>query len=177
MFLQGMWVFIRIVLFFVIMLIVEWTVPYDNLVENVLSTHVSLADADKIAKLIWGAPDLEPYNAITQCISLLINTLLSVPLMSIIISAFNAITGRTTPAGLPKEWALSTLRRFAKIFLFTFLFWALLRVLPYEALFPADEPYSSITAAVAVSFNLLLAVVGYRLMAKIIKSVSKIQVS
>lgn len=44
----------------------------------------------------------------------LINTLISVPLMSVIISAYNAITRTTKPAEIPLEWALSTLRRSRK---------------------------------------------------------------
>lgn len=169
MFLQGMWTLIRIVIFFIVMLFIAWAVPYDDLVDNFIYTHISLTEAENISKQIWGEPEPEPYDSIAQDIGLIINTLISVPLLSVILSALNAITGKTRPAGLLKEWALSTLRRFAKIILFTFLFWALLRLLPYEVIFPAGEKVSNAAFAAAMGFNLLLAVFGYRLITRIIK--------
>lgn len=169
MFLQGMWTFIKIVLFFIIMLCVAWAIPYEELVNKFLYAHVNFTDAEKIAKRILGEPDPEPFDSIRVYSCVLINTLISIPLLSMIISTYNAITGKTTPAEFLKEWALSTLWRFAKIALFTFLFWALLRLLPYEVIFPAGETYSSFVMATAVGFNLLLAIFGYRLITKVIK--------
>ncbi len=169
MFLQGMWASFRIVLFFIIMLVVAWVVPYEDLVDSFIYTHISYADAGKIAKQVLGEPDPEPYDSISEYISLVINTLISVPLMGVITSAYKAIIRKTKPAEVPKEWALSTLRRFGKIVLFTFVFWALLRLLPYDVIFPAGETYSNIAVATAVSFNLLLAVFGYRSIIRLIK--------
>ncbi len=169
MFLQGMWTSFRIVLFFIIMLIVAWVVPYEDLVDSFIDTHISYADAGKIAKQILGEPDPEPYDSISDYISLVINTLISVPLMGMITSVYKAIIRKTKPAELQKEWALSTLRRFGKIVLFTFLFWALLRLLPYDLIFPAGEKVSNAAFAAAVGFNLLLAVFSYRLITRIIK--------
>lgn len=100
------------------MLVVAWGVPYEDLVDSFIDTHISYTDAGMIAKQILGEPDPEPYDYI----SLVINTLISVPLMGVITSAYNAIIRKTKPADLPKEWTLSTLRRFGKIVLFTFLF-------------------------------------------------------
>ncbi len=173
MFLQGMWTSIRIVIFFIVMLAVAWVVPYEDLVDTFIYTHISYTDAGKIAKLVLGEPDPEPYDSISDYISLVINTLISVPLMSVIISAYNAIARKTKPAELPKEWALSILRRFGKILLFTFLFWALLRLLPYDLIFPAGETSSNFVMTAAFGFHLLSAVFGYRFITKIIKSVSK----
>ncbi|HIE5564362.1 TPA: hypothetical protein ACXNQR_004704, partial [Enterobacter kobei] len=59
-----------------------------------------------------------------------------------------------------REWFSSTLRRLAKIFGFTFLFWALFRLLPYQSLFP-DQTYSNFTMAAIVGFQLLLTIVCY----------------
>jgi len=117
-----MWTSFRIVLFFIIMLVVAWGVPYEDLVDSFIDTHISYTDAGMIAKQILGEPDPEPYDSISDYISLVINTLISVPLMGVITSAYNAIIRKTKPADLPKEWTLSTLRRFGKIVLFTFLF-------------------------------------------------------
>lgn len=167
MLLQGTCTLIRIVLFFIVMLFVAWAVPYEDLVDNFIYAHISLTDAEKITKQIWGEPEPEPYDSLRADISLLINTLISVPLLSVIFSAYNAITSKTRPAELLKEWALSTLRRFGKIVLFTFLFWVLLRLLPYEVIFPAGEKVSNAAFAAAVGFNLLLAVFGYRLITRI----------
>lgn len=104
------------------MLVVAWGVPYEDLLDSFIDTHISYTDAGMIAKQILGEPDPEPYDSISDYISLVINTLISVPLMGVITSAYNAIIRKTKPADLPKEWTLSTLRRFGKIVLFTFLF-------------------------------------------------------
>lgn len=173
MFLQGRWTSIRIVLFFIVMLAVAWGVPYEDLVDTFIYTHISYSEAEKITKQILGEPYPEPYDSISDYISLVINTLISIPVMGVIISVYNAFTRKMTPAELPKEWALSTLRRFGKIVLFTFLFWALLRLLPYDVIFPAGETYSNFVMTAAFGFNLLSAVIGYRFITKIIKSVSK----
>lgn len=158
---------------FIVMLVVAWVVPYEDLVDSFIYTHISYTDAGKIAKQVLGEPDPEPYDSISGYISLVINTLISVPLMGVIISAYNAITRNTKPAELPKEWALSTLRRFGKIALFTFLFWALLRLLPYDVIFPAGETYSNFVMTVAFGLHLLSTVFGYSFITRIIKSVSK----
>ncbi|QIK12360.1 hypothetical protein G7090_02795 [Leclercia sp. 29361] len=173
MFLQGIWTSIRIVLFFIVMLAVAWGMPYEDLVDTFIYTHISYSEAEKITKQILGEPYPEPYDSISDYISLIINTLISVPLMGVIISAYNAITRKTKSAELPKEWALSILRRFGKIALFTFLFWALLRLLPYDMIFPAGETHSNFVMTVAFGFHLLSAVFGYRFITKIIKSASK----
>jgi len=173
MFFQGMWTSIRIVLFFIVMLAVAWGVPYEDLVDTFIYTHISYSEAEKITKQILGEPYPEPYDSISDYISLVINTLISIPIMGVIISVYNAITRKTTPAELPKEWTLSTLRRFGKIALFTFLFWALLRLLPYDVIFPAGETYSNFVMTAAFGFHLLSAVFGYRFITKIIKSDSK----
>lgn len=66
----------------------------------------------------------------------------------------------TEAISIPREWFSSTLRRLAKIFGFTFLFWALFRLLPYQSLFP-DQTYSNFTIAAIVGFQLLLTIVCY----------------
>lgn len=168
MFFQSTGLFVRIVLFFIIMLFVAWAVTYEDRVDNFLYTHINLTDAQKIAKQILGEPDPEPYDSLSDYISLIINTLISVPLLSMSISAYNGITSKISPAELPKEWVLSTLRRFVKVALFTFLFWALLRLLPYDVISPAGETYSNVVAAAALGFNLLSAFFGYKFIIHII---------
>lgn len=166
MFLQGMWKSIRIVLFFIAMLAVAWVVPYEDLVDTFIYTHISYSEAEKIAKQILGEPYPEPYDSISDYISLIINTFISVPLMSVIITAYNAITRKTKPADLPKEWALSTLRRFAKIALYTFLFWTLIRFLPWQTLFPDNQTFTAFTAVAFLGLNLFLTSICYRFITK-----------
>lgn len=166
MFLQGMWTSIRIVLFFIVMLAVAWAVPYEDLVDTFIYTHISYSEAGKIAKQILGEPDPEPYDSISDYISLVINTLISIPFMGVIISAYNAITRKTKPSNLPKEWAFSTLRRFGKIALFTFLLWVLLRFLPWQTLFPDNQSFTAFTAIAFLVFNLFLTSICYRSITK-----------
>ncbi len=166
MFLQIRWTFIRIMFFLVVMLFVAWAVPYEDLVNELIYTHISLTDAEKIAKQILGEPDPEPYDSIRMYVSLVINTLISVPLMSVIMSAYIAITRKTKPAEVLKEWAFSTLRRFAKIALYTFLFWALIRFLPWQTLFPDNQNFTAFTAVAFLVINLLLTSICYWLITR-----------
>jgi len=80
--------------------------------------------------------------------------------MSAITTAYSGATHKVSPSGIPREWFSSTLRRLAKIFGFTFQFWALFRLLPYQSLFP-DQTSSNFTMAAIVGFQLLLTIVCY----------------
>ncbi|HBL7005620.1 TPA: hypothetical protein LSH92_000747 [Citrobacter koseri] len=149
--------FIKIVLFAVVMLIVAKMVPYEGLVNSITGLF-DFQSADKFTRFILGEPDLEVRESLGDYFSILINTLISVPVMSAIITAYSGVTHKVSPAGIPREWGSSTLRRLAKIFGFTFLFWALFRLLPYQSLFPT---YSNFTMAAIVGFQLLLTIVCY----------------
>lgn len=151
--------FINIVLFAVVMLIVAEIVPYDGLVNSITGLF-DFQSADKFTRFILGEPDLEVWESLDAYFSILINTLISVPVMSAITTAYSGATHKVSPAGIPREWFSSTLRRLAKIFGFTFLFWALFRLLPYQSLFP-DQTYSNFTMAAIVGFQLLLTIVCY----------------
>ncbi|XXD11077.1 hypothetical protein ACMYSN_09920 [Klebsiella sp. R445] len=127
--------FIKIVLFAVVMLSVAKVVPYDGVISSITGLF-DFQNADKFTRFVLGEPDLEVWESLGDYFSILINTLISVPGMSAIITAYSVVTYKVSPAGVPREWASSTLRRFAKIFVFTFLFWALFRLLPYQSIFP-----------------------------------------
>ncbi|PXJ82285.1 hypothetical protein DMR30_23130 [Klebsiella variicola] len=61
--------------------------------------------------------------------------------------------------------AYTTLRRFAKIFSFTILFWIMFRLLPYDSVCP-QQKYSTFAMAAIVSFHLLLTIACYWFIAK-----------
>lgn len=152
--------FIKMALFAVVMLIVAKAVPYEGLVDFITGLF-DYQSANKFTRFILGEPDLEVWESLGDYFGILINTLISVPVMSAIITAYRAVTHKVSPAGSPREWGHSTLRRFAKIFGFTFLFWALFRLLPYQSILPVDQTYSAFTMAVIVGFQLLLTIVCY----------------
>lgn len=152
--------FIKIALFAVVMLIVAKLIPYDGLVDS-LTGLFDFESATKVTRYILGEPDLEVWESLRDYFSILINILISVPVLTVIITTYNAITRKDDPSGLPKEWAESTLRRFAKIFGFTFLFWGLFRFLPYHSVFPDGKTYSTFITATFLCFNLLLTIVCY----------------
>lgn len=151
--------FIKIVLFAAVMLVVAKVVPYDGLVNSITGLF-DFQSADKFTRFILGEHDLEVWESLGDYFSILINTLISVPVMSAIITAYSVVTHKVSPAGIPREWGSSTLRRLAKIFGFTFLFCALFRLLPYQSLFP-DQTYSNFTMAAIVGFQLLLTIICY----------------
>lgn len=108
-----------------------------------------------------GEPDLEVWESLRDYFGILINTLICVPVLSVIVTAYNVITHRADQSGLTKQWAVSTLRRFAKIFGFTFLFWVLFRFLPFQSVFPDGKTYSTFITAAIMGFNLLLTIACY----------------
>jgi hypothetical protein len=168
---QALNVFIKIALLALTMLVVVKTVHYDELVYDYVSQRISYDDANKIEIWISGEPYPEPYDSINFYISFLVNTLISVPVMSLILSLYNMASQKTGLSAVPKEWAISCLRRLAKIFLFIFLFGALLRFLPYDSLFPNEKTYSAFTIAAAVGFNVLMTIVCYVFIKKIITAI------
>lgn len=157
--------FIKIALFNAIMLIVAKVVPYDGLVDAITALF-DFQSAERFTHYILGEPDPEPWEALQFYFSLLINTLIGVPVMSAILTAFNGIRHKTRSVFLVKEWAFSILRRLAKIFAFTFIFWILFRCLPYHVFLPDEEVFSAFTLATLVVLNLLLTIACYSLIKK-----------
>lgn len=152
--------FVKIALFAATMLIVAKAVPYDGLIDSVTGLF-DFQSASALTSFILGEPDLEVWYSLHEYVAIVINTLISVPVLSAIITVYYGITRKVSVASLPGEWAFSTLRRFAKIFTFTLLFWALLRFLPYQSVFPDGQTYSAFTMAALVGFNLFLTIAGY----------------
>lgn len=152
--------FIKIVLFAAIMLIVAVVVPYDPVVDS-LTGLFDFQRASTFTSFILGEPDLEVWESLKDYFSILINTLISVPVLSAVITVYNGVTRKVSVAFLPGAWAIATLRRFVKIFAFTFLFWALFRFLPYQSVFPDEETYSGFITAAVVASNLLLTIACY----------------
>ncbi|MFK3707215.1 hypothetical protein ACI2JR_20135 [Klebsiella sp. NPDC088457] len=153
--------FIKIALFFVVMAIVSKIIPYDGLVSSIIGLF-DYQSASNFTSFILGAPDLEVWESLHIYFSILINTLISVPVMSAIITAYSGVTHKVSPTNLPEDWILSTLRRLAKLFAFTLLFWILFRFLPYQAFLPDGEKYSDLIITAIITFNFLLTVACYR---------------
>lgn len=151
--------FIKIALFAVIMLLVAKVVPYNRLVDSITGLF-DFQSANRVTHFILGEPDLEVWESLDGYFSILINTLISVPVMSALITAYSAMTYKISVTCIPKEWGSSTLRRFAKIFGFTFLFCALFRILPYQSIFP-QQAISNFIMAAMMGFQLLLTIACY----------------
>lgn len=152
--------FIKIALFSVVMLIVSEVIHYDGLVSSIIALF-DFQSASNFTRFILGEPDLEMWESLHIYFAILINTLISIPVMSAIITAYSGVTHKVSPANLPEDWILSTLRRLAKLFTFTLLFLILFRFLPYQIFFPDGETYSSLIITAIVAFNLLLTVTCY----------------
>lgn len=152
--------FTKIALFAVVMLCVAKVIPYDGLVGS-LTGLFDFQSASKVTGYILGEPDLEVWESLRDYFSILINILISIPILSAIIIAYSAITRKVDHSRFTKEWALSTLRRFAKVFGFILLFWVLLRFLPYQSFIPNSNTYSTFITAAFASFNLLLTIACY----------------
>lgn len=152
--------FIKILLFTVIMVLVPIFVPYDGLT-NYFTSFFDFQSAEKVTRFILGEPDPEFWESLRIYFSLLINTLISIPTLSAFITAYYAVTRKIGEASLLKHWSISTLRRFIKLFAFTFLFWTFFRILPYQFFLPASETDEAFAAIAVVLFNLLITITCY----------------
>lgn len=150
--------FMKITLFVAIMLIVAKIVPYEGLVDS-LTALFDWQSAQRFTQFILGEPDLEPWESLQAYFSLIINTLISIPVMSMVITLFNGVTFKIRPVCLPEQWAFSTLRRLAKIFLFTLIFWVLFRCLTYHSFFENEKTFSDFTLVAFFGLNLLLTII------------------
>ena len=157
--------FIKIVLFAVVMLTVAKIIPYNGMVNSITNLFNSQS-ADSFTRFILGEPDLEMRESLHVYFSVMINILISVPVMSAMTTIFHGVIHKINPVCLSKEWTFSTLQLFVKIFLFTLLFWILFRFLPYQSVFPMGTTYSFFTIVAVVFCNLLLTTACYWLIMK-----------
>jgi hypothetical protein len=153
----------KFVLFMLIMLLVARMMPYDGVVDNVMNRHVNLSDAERIEKLIFGESSPEPYDSVRDYISIVINALITVPLLGVVITLLNGIKRKSKPDDMLSEWLISTFRRFAKLLYLTFLFITSFRLLPYQTFFPDNQTYSVQTLVTVAGFNLMITLVIYGL--------------
>ena len=161
--------FLKIVLFSVVMLIVAKVIPYDGLVSSIIGLF-DFHSASRFTRFILGEPDLEVWESLHFYFAILIIILISVSVMSAMITTYNGMMRKVNPANLFDDWILSTLRCLVKVFAFTFLFWTLFRFLPYSSVFTDGETYPAFIIPAAVACNLLITMVCYwHMMNKITK--------
>lgn len=157
---RALSLFTKILLFAVVMVLVAIFIPYDGLTDY-FTSFFDFQSADKVTHFILGEPDPETRESLRSYFAILINTLISIPLLSAFITAYNVFTRRISATGTLKYWGTSTLRRFIKIFSFTFLFWAFFRILPYQSVLPDSETYAVFAFIAVVLFNLLITIACY----------------
>lgn len=152
---------LKILFFFIVMCVVDRLVPYHDLVKAFINNHIGFYNAQAIAKFILDEPDPEPYESIYCYICFFINALISVPLFSLLLSLPKIIFFKGVWTKARDNILRETMRRFKKLFSFIFLFWLLLKIFPYELLFPTDGNYSSIILSVVAGFHLILTIACY----------------
>ena len=152
--------FIKISLFAMVMVLAAIFFPYDGLTDY-FTSFFDFQSAEKVTRFILGEPDQEIWESLRSYFAILINTLISIPVLSAFITAYNVFTRRISVTGLLKHWGTSTLRRLIKLFAFTFLFWAFFRILPYQSVLPDSETYTVFAFITVVLFNLLTTIACY----------------
>jgi hypothetical protein len=152
--------FIKISLFAVVMVLVAKYIPYDGLTDY-FTSFFDFQSAEKVTRFILGEPDPEFWESLKIYFAMLINTLISIPLLSAFITAYYVSTQNISATGILRNWGTSTLRRFIKLFSFTFLFWVFFRILPYQSFLPDNETYATPILIAVVIFNLLITIACY----------------
>lgn len=82
---------IKIVLFIVIMFLVAKWVPYGGFV-SAITERFDFEGAQRFTAAIEGEPNPEAWEAVSDYFSLLINTLISIPLLSAVITTYRIFT-------------------------------------------------------------------------------------
>ncbi|WP_238081437.1 hypothetical protein [Pseudescherichia vulneris] len=157
---------IRIALFILIMFLVAKWVPYGGFV-RAITDKFDYQSAQRFTAAIEGEPNPEAWEAVSDYFSLLINTLISIPLLSALITTYHVAVKRSTTGHHAKEWMTSTVRRFLKVFLFTWLFWIVFRVMPYESLINGSQS-TALYLAIAI-INIAITTAAYMLIMRFIK--------
>jgi hypothetical protein len=157
---------VKFALLCAVMLLVAKTVPYDGFVDRFITKYFDFDRAEAFTRFVLGEPDPEPWESLSGYFNIFVNTLISVPVISLIITVYNTMLHRLTPAAHANEWLTSTARRFLKVFGFIFIFWASLRLIPYDSVIGKSE--NSFLTAAAVGFNLCLAVAIYLIAKKMV---------
>lgn len=152
---------IKIALLVAVMLIVVKVVPYGEVVNEVVIKYLSVDRSEAISKVLIGESEPEPQESIVFFIFFAINLLISVPVLSVIITVFNVIVNNISLTELPMKIVLSTLRRYIKVFVFTFLFWGFFRFIPYEMLLTNNQKYSMAIMALVIGVNLFITLISY----------------
>lgn len=162
-------VMLKISIYSLLMLVVAKTVPYDELVNSFVIRYVNYDSASFIGELILGELDPEPDESVIFYVDVILNTLICVPVFSLITTLYKVIERKINSAEVLKEFGWAILRRFLKLLSFTILFFTLFRILPYQSLLPAGESYSTITTATIVMINLILTILFYWFISKRMK--------
>lgn len=158
---------IKLALFCGVMLLVAEWVPYDGLVDRFISKHFDFEDAERLTRFILGEPDPEVWESFRDYFSVIVNTAISIPLFGLIITGYRALTIRGSVALHAKEWVASTVKRFLKAIIFTFLFWTVLRIFPYDEIVKGSN--SNLVFATIILFNLIVTIAIYIVAVKIIR--------
>jgi len=157
---------IKIVLFIVIIFLVTKWVPYGGFV-SAITERFDFEGAQRFTAAIEGEPNPEAWEAVSDYFSLLINTLISIPLLSALITTYHIAVKRSTTGHHAKEWMTSTVQRFLKVFLYTWLFWIVFRVMPYESLVNGSQSTALYLAIVII--NIAITTAAYMLIVKLMR--------
>jgi len=156
----------KIALFILIMFLVAKWVPYDGVL-SAITERFDFEGAQRFTAAIEGEPNPEAWEAMSDYFSLLINTLISIPLLSALITTYHIAVKRSTVGYHAKEWMTSTVRRFLKMTLYTWLFWIVFRVMPYEPLVNGSQSTAVYISIVII--NIAITTAAYMLIVRLVK--------
>jgi hypothetical protein len=94
---------LKIMLFYVVMLIVAKAIPSDGFVSSIIGLF-DFQSASRVTRFILGEPDLDVWESLHFYCDILINTLIGIPVMSAMITAYNGMTRKVNPTGLFGDW-------------------------------------------------------------------------
>ncbi|WP_312776851.1 hypothetical protein [Pseudescherichia sp.] len=157
---------IKIALFILIMFLVAKWASYGGIV-SAITERFDFEGAQRFTAAIEGEPNPEAWEAVSDYFNLLINTLISIPLLSAVITTYHIAVKRSTTGYHAKEWMTSTARRFLKVFLYTWLFWIVFRVMPYESLVNGSQ--NSAVYIAIFTINMAITTAAYMLIMRFIK--------
>lgn len=123
---------LKLFIFFGVMFLVGKTIPYDGIVNALLTKYLTYNGADTVATLMTGEKDPDAWYSVCEDVLILTHILITIPFYSVIILIYECYLNRFTVFESVARYFMSTFRRCVKIIALLIIFISQLRVIPYQ---------------------------------------------
>lgn len=157
---------LKICTFIMIMWLVSF-IPYENIIDPLIFENVNYNTAKTLIFYILGETYSEPYDLLLLYLYILLNIIISIPLLSLVTISTSIYTNNTKHHSCAKEWLASVVRRYMKTFIYSTIFCSSFRLIPYEQI--VSNVDKEIILLLIIIFNLVFSTILYFSLVEIVK--------